>query len=248
MHILRDALHDDDAAVRGAALSGLHRATEGRACLAAFVGAVRAAKLTPELLVGREPCFHERPPTIRRSSLSRAPLASSTSTRSTARPTSDSSASDGATLNGSPAVGGAKPCATLASRSTRSSTVSSSPPPSHWTMSLGYRLLLRALAHPDGLEALVGSGWVAAELRAWRRAPRVDASAAPSVCPTSKCDAYTSGVEMQLAAALQPIDEIDGLGGGHGAPRASSSVELSSSLPSSLAGARSGDGTTTARR
>ena len=57
---------------------------------------------------------------------------------------------------------GLKPQGAVAARM-RSSSLhgsSSQPAPSYWIMSVGYRLLLRAIAHPDGLEALLANGWV----------------------------------------------------------------------------------------
>ena len=81
------------------------------------------------------------------------------------------------------------------------------PPP--WRMSLGYMLVLRVLAHPEGVGALSHSGWLDEELTDWVSGPTASTSAA---APRkggeagTKCEAYLLGVEARLLEALQQAD------------------------------------------
>ena len=187
MSMLRDAVHDEELAVRNAAHRGLLQATERSDCLASLVSSFSAQQVTPALLCRGGPAEEQQQQKVA------APPATSTRTSTRgALPAMD--------VPPTPAPSAAAPA--MSSRASPEA-----PPP--WRMSLGYMLVLRVLAHPEGVGALSHSGWLDEELTDWVSGPTASTSAA---APRkggeagTKCEAYLLGVEARLLEALQQAD------------------------------------------
>ena len=228
LEAFRNATFDPDSTVRHEAVCGLLKACEQPELLSRLVSMHAEGALTLELICRDSPPEEALATGMAASAIS-PPKLQPTSTRSPSSTSSSPDASVRSTRSTRTSIGGANfapPPAPPPEAATPTTTPATSPTIRPWSVSTGYKLLLRLARHPEGLDALIASGWLHRELPQCATTALVvsvaDNKPAADDAPIAdrfvesggKAEAYTLGIESQLAEALHAMDH--GGNNGHG--------------------------------